>query len=211
MKIANCLVLYFALIASTSQAAVIAVMDGGGPAATDSSHTTVVDLSTGGDTIGSVTGSFSAGPPGWQTGDSDYWNNTEYDFSPGSASVATWTFSNLTVGSQWDVLSTWKLQNNRSQAAPYTIQGGSPITINQELAPAADLVLNDGTTAPNSYNFQRIGTATVGVGGNVTVTLSGAADDWVIVDAIALRQIPEPSGAALLGLGGLALVLRRRK
>ncbi|WP_240610614.1 PEP-CTERM sorting domain-containing protein [Rubritalea profundi] len=31
------------------------------------------------------------------------------------------------------------------------------------------------------------------------------------IDDISLTQVPEPSSAALLGLGGLALILRRRK
>ncbi len=31
------------------------------------------------------------------------------------------------------------------------------------------------------------------------------------VDSLTLTQVPEPSSTALLGLGGLALILRRRK
>jgi hypothetical protein len=211
MKIANYLVLYSALIASTSQAAVIAVMDGGSP--TLQSHTTVVDKSTGGDNIGSMTGSFSADVASFTSAELNYWNNTEYDFEAGTNKTATWTFSNLTVGSKWDVFSTWLPAGNRSTAAPYTIQGGLTIPLNQQSAPTADLVLNDGTTGQSSFNFKKIGDATVGANGNLIVTLQSAASGYVIVDAIALKQtaVPEPSSAALLGLGGLALVLRRRK
>jgi len=210
MKIANYLVLYSALIASTSQAAVIAVMDGGSP--TLQSHTTVVDKSTGGDNIGLImTGSFSADPASFTSAELNYWNNTEYDFAAGTNKTATWTFSNLTVGSKWDVFSTWLPAGNRSTAAPYTIQGSPTITLNQQSAPTADLVLNDGTTGQSSFNFKKIGDATVGANGNLIVTLQSAASGYVIVDAIALKAVPEPSSAALLGLGGLALVLRRRK
>lgn len=103
----------------------------------------------------------------------------------------------MAVGSQWEVFTTWVPQANRSQVAPYTIQGGANILVNQELAPTADITLSDdaGTT---SFSFQQIGTATVNGSGEVVVTLSGAADDWVIVDAVALRAVPELSSAALL-------------
>lgn len=203
--------------ATTSQAAIIAVIDGGGPTASDSAHSTIADLSTGGDSIGAMTGSFSSDAPGWQTDSTEYWNNTEWDFNPVAGKTATWTFGNMTIGSEWDVYSTWKTQDNRSIAAPYTIQAGATIPINQELTPTADLVLDDGTTTPSSYNFQKIGTGTVNGAGELVITLSSVADtgtdagDWVIVDAVAIQFVPEPSSTALLGLGGLALLRRRRR
>ncbi len=36
-------------------------------------------------------------------------------------------------------------------------------------------------------------------------------NDGIAIDQIAINPIPEPSSTALLGLGGLALILRRRK
>ncbi len=173
---------------------IIAVIDGGGPTAGDLAHTMIADLSVGGASIGTMTGSFSSDAAGWQTGDGNYWNNTEWDFDPVAGKTATWTFGNLDVGSEWDVFSTWKEQDNRSDAAPYTIQGGAPILVDQEPVPAADLVLDDGTAAPSSYNFQKIGTGIVNGAGELVVTLSSVADtgtdlgDWVIVDAVAIAR-----------------------
>lgn len=65
-------------------------------------------------------------------------------------------------------------------------------------------------------------TLTRGTGGWVTGTFTtGAAETSFTINAIGsndpgagavvLRVVPEPSSAALLGLGGLALILRRRK
>ena len=43
------------------------------------------------------------------------------------------------------------------------------------------------------------------------ILVSGAANSTGTVSALTLSQIPEPSALALLGLGGLALVYRRRR
>ena len=48
------------------------------------------------------------------------------------------------------------------------------------------------------------------VGGLLGVGLS-TSESYPEVDHITLSVVPEPSSAALLGLGGLALILRRRK
>jgi len=48
---------------------------------------------------------------------------------------------------------------------------------------------------------------------NTTDLPSGSAD-WsatALIDNVSVTAVPEPSSAALLGLGGLALILRRRK
>jgi hypothetical protein len=167
---------------------VIAVIDGGGPDAADSSHANIVDTSIGGASIGTMTGSFASDAPGWNTAFDNYWNDTEWDFAPGEGSTAIFTFGNLPIGSEWTVYSTWKDQDNRSQVAPYTIQGGTPILVNQEPVPSADLVLDDGTAASSSYNFQQIGMGIVNDDGELIVTLGSAADDWVIIDAVAIAR-----------------------
>ena len=172
---------------------VIAVIDGGGPTAGDMTHSNIVDLSVGGSSIGAMTGSFASTGSGWRTGSVTSWNDTEWAFAPADGNTATWTYGNLEVGSEWDVYSTWVLQQNRSTVAPYTIDGGADILVNQELTPTADLVLDDGSAAPSSINFQKIGTATVGVGGELVVTVSSASvvepnDYWVMADAVAIAK-----------------------
>jgi len=46
------------------------------------------------------------------------------------------------------------------------------------------------------------------VGGSVKSNFFG---DFDSADSIALELVPEPSSASLLGLGGLALLMRRRR
>lgn len=49
-------------------------------------------------------------------------------------------------------------------------------------------------------------------GGNATVVLtSPQASGFLTLSGIEVTSVPEPSGTALLGLGGLALILRRRR
>ncbi|MGB0775242.1 MAG: PEP-CTERM sorting domain-containing protein [Akkermansiaceae bacterium] len=45
---------------------------------------------------------------------------------------------------------------------------------------------------------------------DVVLTPQGA-NGFGRYDAVAISSVPEPSSAALLGLGGLTLILRRRK
>ena len=54
--------------------------------------------------------------------------------------------------------------------------------------------------------------STVGSGQYIVMRLQGkASSNNVGADELVLAAVPEPSSAALLGLGGLALILRRRK
>ncbi len=45
----------------------------------------------------------------------------------------------------------------------------------------------------------------------LTIRSLAPEDTWGFIDGLRLKTVPEPSSTALLGLGGLALILRRRK
>jgi hypothetical protein len=191
--------------AVASQAAVIAVLDG-------NDGSSVFDASNGGDSY-SGDGSVVADAANYNATRAGMWNSTEYDFqqtaTPGTATKqATYTFDGLIIGSQWEVYSSWVQEGNRATDAPYTIKGTTTVDMNQELKPN-DLFLTD--PKGNSIGFEKIGVATVDGAGKITVVLTNDANQWVINDAVAIKNVPEPSSAALLGLGGLALILRRRK
>jgi len=200
------------VLATSGNAAVILAMDGGGSSKTATSHSVVDDFSTDGDTIGSITGSFSSDTFAFANAVTANWDASGPAFSAGQTTLsASWTISGLTEGSQWQVYSTWDPAANRSTAAPYTINGAGT-TVNQELAPAADLVLADPDGV--GMDFQAIGgIVTVDGTAQIVVTQSGASDDWVMIDGLALRQVavvPEPASLAM-GLIGLTLIAGRRR
>ena len=57
-----------------------------------------------------------------------------------------------------------------------------------------------------------IGTFTADASGEVNFTAQNTPNDsGISISGLQLRAVPEPSSAALLGLGGLALIMRRRK
>jgi len=50
-----------------------------------------------------------------------------------------------------------------------------------------------------------------GLSGDLTITTTNPAGGRAPLAGFQIVEVPEPSSAALLGLGGLALILRRRK
>lgn len=200
-------------VPSCSNAQVIALLDAGGAA--DGSGQQLLDLSSGGNSLGAISAvfSFSAAPDFFieQTGTGS-WNVNEFGYDPDSTEVATWTFSNVPVGSSWEVFASWNnsAQGNLSQNAPYTVQGVS-IGVNQEIGALAfqDLTLNDGN---DDIQFASLGLAVVGADGNLVVTLSGtgpgttdSGGDYVIADAIAIRStnVPQPTLLGDVNLDGV--------
>ena len=195
--------------AVASQASIIAVVNG------DDGAFTFEDASTAGDTFAGLTGAFSVTSTAWAGGpDEDYWGTTMAGFLTGSAGdTATWTVTGYNIGQSVEVYAHWReigQESNNPTDAAYSVNGGATVTGNQKVAPVADLTLNDGT---NDLSFESLGVYTADGAGQIQVILSEGTDAaFTNVDAIAFETVvPEPSSAALLGLGGLALILRRRK
>lgn len=104
-----------------------------------------------------------------------------------SGDTATWTFQSLPAGT-YRVSATWTSYFNRATDAPYSINGGAAIDINQQLSPnnAAFTSVQDATTG---VFFADLNAAFAHGGGDLTVTLSDDADQNVIADAIRIERL----------------------
>jgi len=102
----------------------------------------------------------------------------------GGTNTATWTFKDLPMG-YYQVANHWTIHGNRATDSPFSINGGTPIDINQENAPVG-FDLYDGT---EDLPFQVLGIATP-VGGQITLQLTDDADEHVIADAAAIKSVP---------------------
>jgi len=210
----------------SAHATVIFVVDAPDSVTTRSYETTVpyggnpvsatFDLSTGGDSAAGLSGTLVSNSTGYwhETGGLTASFNDDYMGDMNKVGeTATWTVTGYAPGATVSVYGTWRAPGAGATSAPYSINGGSAIPISHQGGPTNDLVLND--PAGGTQGFELIGTGTADGSGQVQVVLTTGTGGalWTPVDALAFSSaaVPEPSTTALLGLGGLALILRRRK
>jgi hypothetical protein len=109
-----------------------------------------------------------------------YGSNVQQTRPSDPASVATWQFSGLASG-QYQVAATWSTNVNRATNAPYSINGGAAVLVNQQ-------------QTPGSFNADGASWYTLGVvdvtNGVLTVTLSNAGiNGMVIADAVRIVRV----------------------
>lgn len=115
------------------------------------------------------------------------------------ADIATWTFELPSPG-LYNIAATWSSHRNRATNAPYWINQHGPILVNQERSPA--------DFTESGIAWHRLGEFEI-EGTTLTVTLTNAADEYVIADAIRIQQIVTPTaqvidnGDAGFGLTGV--------
>ncbi len=114
-------------------------------------------------------------------------NDVRFAAGDGSGDTATWTFGNLQPGT-YRVSATWTPSSNRATDAPYSINGGAAIDINQELAPN-DASFTSVQDSGSGIFFADLAGGFVHAGGNLTVTLGDDADEFVIADAIRVERL----------------------
>jgi hypothetical protein len=147
-------------------------------------------------------------------------NDAEYiTFDLGGAFDLTdlhvWQFTRDTVGndenrgvSQFDVLVS-------SDNVSFT-EVLSNLTLSKAIDTTPDNGLPDGNEPVQSFGLAQTGVSYVRLAVDSTFE-GGAGRDWqggfgeVRFEGAAVAAVPEPSATALLGLGGLALMLRRRR
>ncbi|MBX9965090.1 MAG: IPT/TIG domain-containing protein [Burkholderiales bacterium] len=124
-----------------------------------------------------------------------YGNNVQESRASDAASVATWQFTGLASG-QYRVSATWSAYTNRASNAPFSINGGVAVLINQQQAP------NDFTA--NGANWENLGVVNI-TAGTLSVSLSNVGVNGnVIADAIRIERISDAAPTTVPALAGLS-------
>ena len=130
--------------------------------------------------LGFTSKGFVAHTNGWQ-------RDVRYAPAGDGSAVATWTFMGLAPGDQYQVSATWSPHSNRATDAPYSVNGGAPVDVNQEQAP--DDFFDQGT------GWEQLGDFTADQNGQIVVTLTNDADQFVIADAVRIDRPAIPQDA----------------
>jgi len=174
------------------------------------------------------------------TNNTNAYNTTDSAPTGGNSAVANWTESNaadhitfvLNPGAGFTQATEGQnaafLQNGSltQSLSSFTLNAGDTVTVTFDLwstnagngstfttnfaglgVQTATGVAPNGAAAAQSIEFTAISTITSAD----LVFASTAGGHQYRLDNVAVSFVPEPSSAALLGLGGLALILRRRK
>jgi hypothetical protein len=157
------------------------------------------------------------GDPIFETWMKDDGNNAAYSTTFGGLSTAAGTTYDLVVYSGWY----WGPEGvHTSQSAGTGLAGTFVINSLQMRSAGEGNVFAGGglgedsnsADAAGNTNYARFNGLTPDGSGNITFDFNLAGDlDAPINGFQLIETVPEPSTTALLGLGGLALVLRRRK
>ena len=111
-----------------------------------------------------------------------YQNDLRFNTAGTGASQAVWTFTGLTAGTTYRISATWRSHANRATNSPFTITGGAAavnVAINQRNQP-------DDFTA-SGVTWEDLSTSYTITGTTLTITLTDAANGYVIADAIRIE------------------------
>lgn len=194
-----------ALTATSANAALLAVDFGAGPvesgfvgqSAASATHST-----TAGNITAAWTGgiAFNYAPPNTTGSNTDLYQ----DFFYTNSGPMTLELSGPGISANTDyVLSFWSQYQAQARNTTFTAASG---TVGTTLGPiATSNAPATGLTDPIHFIS---GTFTSDGTGKLTIS---AGSNRPAVNGVQIDAVPEPSTTALLGLGGLALILRRRK
>lgn len=144
---------------------------------------------------------------------------TNYSDTTGSY---TYTFTNLNaeVGALYDVYIYSARGFTNAGVSQFTVDGADQFILNESMVGDYTLATNtasavDANANKNEGNYVlfknvSLDTLVIGVTGGIADT-TGNGGNIANINGVQIVQVPEPSSTALLGLGGVALLLRRRK
>ena len=111
----------------------------------------------------------------------------------------------------------WRIGNNTDAAQVRLLQTdgtelwtSGTISLTGTVSGTENNLVFTGTSHIHAYTVDASSFITGAAGEELRLEISRAGG-VVIIDDVSITVVPEPSSAALLGLGGLALMLRRRK
>ena len=209
MKIPHTILLSLMALALPGFGAVIVIDDDGDRDQVAGPNVTTVALS------GHNNGPWGAGPQYFNQTTAYNGGGPTFDTNTPGVASATYTFTpvlGVVAGMTYNVYATWA-QNGQGNTGPatYTVSDGlGAVGVDHRLAVAPDIQITDPFVGDDK-NFQLLGQIVEDGDGVISVVLSSTADNFIVVDAVAIDLVPEPASTALLGLGGLALMLRRRR
>ena len=204
-----------ALTATSANAALLAIDINNGASPTE---TGFVGQNTSGvvhaTTAGNITVSFTGQQAHHDRGASGGVNNDLYrDFifenNTGNSPDITLTLTGPGVAASTDYILTFYAYDSGDNSRRTGIAGISGTT-GTTLGP----VINLATGVPDTLDEYAVtGTFTSDGAGTLTFGIDGlpGGGERTVLNGFQLEAVPEPSTTALLGLGGLALILRRRK
>jgi len=170
-----------------------------------------LDSATNQDTIGARAGSFSAP-------NANYYQLLQRGSRDSANADTSISFSSLNIGSTYQI-QVWAADSARAADDQGIVVNDGSGAVNPGTTGHATILQQVGTGGYGQYalgTFVADGTAaqSFGLRQYFTLQTTASAQAHTYVNAYQLREIgvvPEPSTTALLGLGGLALILRRRK
>ena len=198
-----------ALTATSANAALLSVDFGSAGAEAgfvEQSSASVLHSTTGGDLTVAVTdtqgGTFDRGVGAGAT----HGTNTDMyrDFFFDNSNNITITLSGAAISANTDYIMTFYAYDEAENRNTSFIATGD--TTGATLGPV---------NAPADSDITSLGqfavTGTFNSGASGVLTFNAAGPSRAVINGLEISAVPEPSTTALLGLGGLALILRRRK
>lgn len=136
----------------------------------------------------------------------NYWAGNISFGNPPAAAISTVTFSNLTPGSIWNIVAVAQGDSD-GQGAALTIDGVT------EISQGSDADGSDFTDAfTEGVNFVLFESVVASSRGQIIADVAAGPGDvnFVVLNALQLVEVPEPTAGLLAGLSLLAIVSRRR-